>query len=309
MGKKATQGIVLMALGNSIYGQMAFNLALSLKVNLRSSQGDYPIVLFKNDTAINTLSPSHLTVFDAVADLSSEYYVYSDKIQYFRAKSRIYDFTPFDKTLWLDVDSLINFGKGDDIKRMFSNKEIGDYCALTYNLIDCNTKAKLAESKFVPALWSDLSPELVAFYELKDKKLAQINSSWLYFEKNERIAEYFDVAKKLWEGDKKVNTFRGDYPDEFFFHIAGAKTGVYNKQIPFVPLYGDHEYRAAYGNDWIGEKRIMNEFTGLMMYGLHCPNHIQSLYNMQVEQYMQYNRMGKLRPFFHINKSKVGIND
>lgn len=309
MKNTTTQGIVLLALGNTIYGQMAFNLALSLKVNLRSSQTNYPIVLFTDYNATETLSPSHLTVFDAVVEFPVEYYIYDERIQYFRSKSRIYDFTPFDKTLWLDVDSLINFGKGGDIERMFTDKEIGDYCALTYNLIDCNTKAKIAESKFVPALWSDLSPELVKTYELQNKQLAQINSSWLYFEKNERIAEYFDVAKKLWEGEKRVKTFRGDYPDEFFFHIAGAKTGVMNKQIPFVPLYGDHEYRAAYGNNWIGEKRILNEFTGLMMYGLHCPNHVQALYNMQLEQYMQYNRMTRLRPFFHINKSIVGITD
>ncbi len=305
----AAQGIVLMALGKPIYGQYAFNLALSLKVNIRSSQADYPIVLFKEDSAIETLTSSHLTVFDAVVDLPSEYYIYEDRIQYFRAKSRIYDFTPFNKTLWLDVDSLINFGKGEDVKRMFNSAEVGDYCALTYNLIDCDTKRKLVDSKFVPALWSALTPQLVDFYNLSGKQLAQINSSWLYFEKNTRTEEYFEVTKKLWEGEKKVKTFRGDYPDEFFFHIAGAKTGLRNRDIPFVPLYGDHEYRAAYGDEWIGEKRIMNEFTGLMMYGLHCPNHIQALYNMQLEQYMQYNRMSRLRPFYHINKSTVGITD
>jgi len=302
-----TQGIVLMAMGNSIYGQMAFNLALSLKVNLRSSQRDYPIVLFHDESAVSTLSPSHYTVFDATTILPSEYYIYDDQIQYFRAKSRIYDFTPFEKTLWLDVDAVINFGKGDDIRRMFHG--VGDFCMMTYNLIDCDTKRKLVDSSYQPLFWAPVNDKFVSDYGLHGARISQFNSSWIYFEKNDRIAEFFDVTKQLWDGVKHVKTFRGDYPDEFFFDIASAKTGVHNTEIPFVPLYGDHEYRGSHNGNWIGDRAVLDNFTGIMMYGLDCPNHTQSLYNMQVEQYMQTNRMSRIRPFFHINKSKVGIRD
>ncbi len=300
----ASKGVVLLALGDQIYGQMAFNACLSMKVNCP----EIPVVLYHDNPAVVSLTPRHRRLFDAMQLFPSEYYFYEGKREIFRSKSRMFDFTPFDKTLWLDADVIIHPGKGNQIREIFNSEH--DYYAQTYNLIDCNTGKRLVDSIYPDGLWASLTPALVKYYKLKDKALPQINSSFVYFEKTERMRAFFEEVKTIWKesAGRLSKSFRQELPDEFFFHMAGARLGVQTPEIPFAPLYGDHEFQDAYGR-WIGDDAVLKNHIGTMLYGLDVPNHIQTIYDTLVERYHDEKNLTKIRPFRHVNKSIRGIRD
>jgi hypothetical protein len=300
----ASQGVVFLALGDRIYGRMAFNACLSIKANCPHLK----TAILYEESAVVDLKPAHWRMFDTKSVCPTEYYIYDNKKSYFRAKTRLYDFTPFDKTLWLDADTIIHTGKGSEIMAIFDSDK--DYCAQTYNLLNCDTGKRIVESTFPDNLWHPLNNSLVEKYELQGKVLPQINSSFMYFVKNERMKDFFDEVKRLWaQGINAVRTWRQDFPDEFFFHIAGARLGVQTDPVPFVPLYGDHEFKVAY-NGWIGAEAVQTRHIGTMLYGLNPPNHIVSIYNNLVKRYHETVRpFNKIEPFNHVSKTKVGIRD
>lgn len=305
----SNQGVVFLALGNRIYGRMAFNACLSIKANCPTLQ----TALYYEESAVVDFKKRHFDLFNCKSECPKEYYIYDNKLSYFRAKTRMYDFTPFDKTLWLDADTLIHPGKGKDILALFDSDK--DYYAQTYNLLDCDTGKRVVQSFYPDSLWHPLNKALVERYELQGKILPQINSSFIYFEKNERMKAFFEEIKNLWEqGVNPVKNWRKDFPDEFFFHLAGARLGVQTDPVPFAPLYGDHEFKTMRKNaglsEWMGAEAMQKDHIGMMLYGLNPPNHVVSIYDNLVRRYHDIVKpYNKIEPFQHVSKTKVGIRD
>lgn len=290
-----TKGIILLAMGNRIYGNMAFNLALSIKATNRT----IPIILYTDHNATGNLTDKHKAFFTEIRTLAPEYYIYDNKVMYFRAKSRLYDLSPFDHTLWLDADTV--FIQGKDVADFFDID--ADFLAQTYNLIDLDTGNKTIDTAFHNMIWGD-PKQIKRYYKLPDKTLLpQINSSIIAFKKGDVAATMFDTVKELYKNPHPpCEGFRGEFPDEFFFHVAGAMTGIMSPVIPFTPLYGDHEFGHLY---WQA-KDIADNHYGVMTYGLDTVKHIQAYYNSIVDNAAKAVRF-KQGGFRHMNKRKAGI--
>lgn len=115
-----SRGILLVALGAPEYGYMAANLAASI----RHSDSEVNIHLVYAGKAISHFTAAHKALFSSMAECPAEYYTRgtrdegrgindpaTDKQQqtteYIKAKTHIYELTPYEETLFLDVDMYI----------------------------------------------------------------------------------------------------------------------------------------------------------------------------------------------------------
>src|SRR3990167_2341269 len=87
-----TRGFLILALEKESYYHMAYNLALSLKYN-----SQYPVEILRDEEV--KISPA------------------------FKAKTHIYDLSPFDETIYVDADSLC-IHSPDELFEYFKEREI-----------------------------------------------------------------------------------------------------------------------------------------------------------------------------------------
>ena len=97
-----SRGVIIVAAGDPIYGEYAFNLAASLKYN----QPNLGICVVHTKDSLSTLSKEHLDVFSHFVEVEPDKYYQSGTPQYQKLKVQLNNFTPFDKTLYLDADGI-----------------------------------------------------------------------------------------------------------------------------------------------------------------------------------------------------------
>ena len=98
----ADKGILLIAIGSTEYLRMAENLAMSIKHVEPTMQ----IALAHNYT--ENINPA---LFDYSIEVPKESYITNDKVEYIKVKTWMYDFSPFQEKLFLDVDMVWLFKK------------------------------------------------------------------------------------------------------------------------------------------------------------------------------------------------------
>jgi len=101
-----SKGVLILAMGHPYYGEMAANLAMSLKFADKETK----ICLAWEGDAKNHLTPAKLNLFDVIKEVPQEYIMKDGKKAYFKAKTYINKLTPFEETIFLDAD-MIWFGK------------------------------------------------------------------------------------------------------------------------------------------------------------------------------------------------------
>lgn len=223
-------GIVLVAVGSIDYGKMAFNMALSIKDKIK----DLPIALICDENALAHIRQKDMWVFDVIIEPEFEQAHESFILNPFKLKTSLYDLSPFQRTLYLDVDGLL-VGSLDALlsaleKAPFQIQEVGRYTKATAK--DCGTVwTKVKQEQNFPAVWD--------LYGLSDEAIyPEYNSSLIWFEKSDENKKYFDEVKRLY-GDRKftytkIGTF---YPDEMAFGLASAITGRLGTHEKFKPIF------------------------------------------------------------------------
>lgn len=291
------RGIILLALGNRIYGNMAFNLVLSI----RATNKTIPIILYTDHAAIANLNDKQKALFTEIRTLPGKYYIYNNKAMYFRAKSRLYELAPFEHTMWLDAD--VAFLPGKNVEDLFDDNV--DFKAQTYNLINLDTGEKHIDTPYQHMIWGD-PKKIKKYYKFPDNTLLpQINSSIIVFKKGDVAETMFNKVCELYEDPRPpCESFRGEYPDEFFFHVAGAMTQTMSPIIPWAPIYGDHEFGHLY---WKYEDIEKNNYA-LMTYGLETVRHVKQFYDIIINNAAKSLRF-KGGIFRHMNKNRAGIRN
>ncbi|MEM8933557.1 MAG: hypothetical protein AAGE94_20370, partial [Acidobacteriota bacterium] len=100
----ADTGVLLIAIHRPHYGELAYNMALSL--HLGTPPG-VPITLIADEPALASLSAKQLEVFEEIIEPAPERYVESDGSKNpFRLKTWLDRLTPYRQTLYLDVDGV-----------------------------------------------------------------------------------------------------------------------------------------------------------------------------------------------------------
>jgi alpha-N-acetylglucosamine transferase len=100
--ERAVNGIVMIALEDPAYAAAAFNLALSIK----HFNPFLDITLLTDSTHQRCYRNEHYSVFDRIAEISSEDYTNDGRFCPGKAKLALYKYSAYKYSLYLDADSI-----------------------------------------------------------------------------------------------------------------------------------------------------------------------------------------------------------
>jgi len=192
-----TKGIITIAIGKK-YVKQAIFLARSCILNtpntIRAVITDSPLVL-KN-------------YYDIILPWNNNN---NYNIDPFSVKTRIYEFSPFDKTLFIDADSLVFHPIDEYWNYLEENNYVYEGDKLTNGewYFDIKKTCQLVQTSWLP----------------------KFNSGMFLFKKSEEAKNIFDTAYYYFVNHKKegidIPFFRGkNYPDEPALSIALAKHNI-----------------------------------------------------------------------------------
>lgn len=208
------KGIVIVVCGHSYYGRFAYNLAVTIK-----AVENFPIAVLYNGAALNHLSEEQLGMFD--------YIIKIDDSVAANTTCKLYapQYTPFEKTLLLDADTL-----------WLPNRSPSDL----FNEVKDFHFASITEGKESDVnpnyfFWADTG-EIRQKYQIKSE-IHQWRSEVVYFD-----AEGAEVINRALEiclnhGLNSVSNFAHAVPDELGINIAAAEMGVLPHQYKWQPSY------------------------------------------------------------------------
>ncbi len=229
-------GVVLIALGNPQYGRMAANLAASL----RFSDKEINIHLVYSGSSLSHLTPEHKALFSSMAECPAEYYTKNEKTVYLKAKTYIYELSPFEETILMDVD-LVWFAT-KPVSQLLEELKQFDFTMQNRGFFDLS-KNEVDEHY---SMWCNIS-EVKHKYET-DGRFYQLASELIYFKRTEENKKYFGMVREVFDnpqvntmvhskGKKIADGFGGDIPDELAFDIASCVLKKYPHQENFVPVF------------------------------------------------------------------------
>lgn len=251
-----TKGVLLIALGHSQYGNMAVNLANSIKYNNKNTK----IHLVYTESAFSQVTD--FSNFDSKEICPKEYYKNGEQTVFIKAKTHLYDLTPFDETIFLDVDTIL-FG-GKDFNKFFDEFKDYDFTSENYGLINRPRKDG--------HIWFD-AKEAVEAYEPK-YEMHEIRSQMIYFKKNDTMSNFFDVVKDIFNNPKiKGFKFDGYLPDEMAFNIATGITGVKPHKSPYFVIYWEKTDNTMSWSD------VVKSFFGYSIGGNYISNKASTIYH------------------------------
>lgn len=221
------RGILMLALGSSEYGKMAANAAASIRVK----DDEIPIHLVFTAGAINHLTPAHRSLFTSTSECPPEYYTKNGKVVYIKAKTCIYELSPFEETLFLDVDLLIFTRKKisaliDELsaKTDFTMQNRG-YCDMS----------KPMDASY--CLWVNPN-EVKTAYGIEDGRFYLLASELIFFKRNADNAAFFESVREIYDNPKVTGMrFDQDLPDELAYNIASAVLKKYPHEDSKVFVY------------------------------------------------------------------------
>lgn len=224
----ANRGILILALGHPYYGRMALNLALSLKYTSK-----LPIALACNQSAITHIS-GHLDKFDKIIDVPEKYFTRRKNTEYIKAKTQIYNLSPFDETIYLDADMLwLPKRSIDTLFNELSSESLVIQSRGTTPLASDNIQGK--------SFWCDLK-EYKEVYG--GEVFYNLSSEFIYFKKSKEVAKLFSDSVKIYDNLKIKHTqFSGGIPDELVFNISMLQNGITPNRTFYTPIYWEQAER------------------------------------------------------------------
>ncbi|MCC6584519.1 MAG: hypothetical protein IT271_12515 [Chitinophagales bacterium] len=206
------KGILLIALGHPIYLKMAENLA----VTLIASNPDVKIALVVEEGVSVKLS----RLFSKIIVAPKKCYTTAGKTEYIKAKTCIYDLTPFDKTIFLDVDMA---WMKKPVNDLFDSLE-----AIPWTISNSGIATD--------SVWCNIENAKAAY---GDQPFWNYSSEFIYFQKSKETKKYFETVKAVFE-NPKIDCTRfanSTMADELAFQLASMQTGQYPHVENFYPTF------------------------------------------------------------------------
>lgn len=241
------RGVLLIAMGDKSYGLMAAMLGRSILV---TSGFKVPVHLVATPSAMNGLKDWHKSdCFTSIQQVTPEIHTHGNSVRaYGRAKCRMYELSPFEETIYLDVDTL--WFPGCDIQHIFNRlaKESGDVTfqnSGTAHVHECANR----NEKIEHWVWAK---EIVNKFNWHQPYLGRIHSYFCYFRKSDKAKKYFDDALMVHDlaanGSFRFMDWRGNVPDELCFSIALGLSdiGLTSAMHHYKPLY---QYEGRFNKD------------------------------------------------------------
>lgn len=268
-----TKGILIQALGHHNYYQMAVVLAASIKAN----DPDIPVCLVTD----HTVAIAHAKLFDWVTFPIEESITNKGKKEYIKAKLFMYDYSPFDETIFMDVDQIVISGR--KLSTVFDELKDIDITFSNTGIANISIWAKIEEVK-----------ELYG-----DKPFWNFHSEFVYFKKNDEVKNYFEVAKMVYneaEIQSALKFANGSMADELAFQCAAMITGIYPHKENWTPnFWFDRHPKQAYKYPY----ELVDNIT-YSIGGKSNPQHVKTCYNTLAKAY--FVKLGLLNPYQVVDK-------
>ena len=286
------KGILLIALGNPLYGNLAYNLAMSIKARAQIN-GDPAtfIALVHDNNSISHLNEAQRFHFDQKIICPPEYYQHNGETHYLKSKLYIDKLTPFEQTIFLDADmvwspykNMVDLWKefGNEMAFSIACREKKDNAGVSewVKLEDINTIYGFTE-------WMDLSSEV------------------MYIDKTKQsCVQMFEDAREFYSHDYlNVRQFAGGKPDEPFFTLAMLKNSMLPHKQPFKPSYW--EYAHGKTGSFIKDVDLWNTYYLLSIGGKAPSAKIESIYNNIMKYYAHHKGVIYHKHTQYNNKGKV----
>lgn len=211
-------GIIIIATGAPFYGRMAYNLTVTIK-----AVEDFPVIVMHSGTGLNHLTEKQKSLFDSVIEI--------DTIS-FAAKLSLYDYSPFDNTLYLDAD--MAWMPNRKPSQLFNELKGIEFTSITEGWYDYDKKED--KGNLMYHYWCDVG-EAQRQYSLSGKYY-QWRSEVIYFQKGEIAKTLFDQAKEIYANPKvTAKKFAGHIPDELAINISACKMGLEPHVFKWKPAY------------------------------------------------------------------------
>jgi hypothetical protein len=249
------KGIAIIATGSPFYGRMAYNLAVTIK-----AVEDIPVAVLCSGSGLNHLSDRQKKVFDHIIEIDTTA---------FAAKLSLYDYTPFEKTLYLDADMAWLPKKTP--YQLFAELDGVHFTSITEGYYDYKTNQDHGNRMY--HYWCN-PLEAKERYNLTDKYY-QWRSEVIYFEKGSVAKKLFSDAKKIYAKPKvDLKRFAGHVPDELAINIAASKNGIDPHKYKWTPAY----WHRLHG-EGAGLPQIMQSFYLLSVGGNYATGTMKTCYN------------------------------
>ena len=251
------KGILIIATGNPYYGRMALNLCVSIK-----AVEDFPVAIAISGASLSHLSEKEKSVFDEIIEAPDTKGV--------GAKVKMYDLSPFEKTLYIDADNIwLPMRKPSDF---FKSLEGVDFAIPIQGKISLNDGVNTLRNDYT--IWGDVG-QIMAAYELKE--LFQMRTEIIYFIRSEKMEKFFEMVKAIYEKPKTETVeFGGSVPDEYAFNIAAAIT----ETLPYSENWQPAYWRALKRGERIPNVAdLYTDYVVLSTGGLRQTPEIERLYN------------------------------
>lgn len=280
------RGVILIATGHPYYSHMAFNLLCSLK----TQSPEIEVMLVKSGNSIDQLTDDKKAMFDRIVEASPEMLTGVYGNDPLKLKLHLNQLTPFNSTLYLDVDMIWSPTKS--LSDLFS-KLSGVPFAIA-------NRGKVKEGEAMKSQW-------VSTVHLKEQlgltEVYDVSSEVMYFEpEGDKV---FDHARKIYDsGILEVKDFAGGKPDEVFIACALEAEHITLHESPWYPTYWQPHYFQDRKKVYMDEE-IRDGFYALSSGGAFVAKNIKRLYDMWASHY--YYQMGLKKEPYKLMPKSMGV--
>lgn len=166
-------------------------------------------------------------ITDGIVDSGFDHIIHTDESNPYKLKTQIHKLTPYDRTLYIDADSLIIPNSG--IKGALEKLKGSIFAAHNYGKFSPGSPGS---GKYH---WASVA-DIFAVAGLRNP-ISALQSSIMYFERS--AAPIFDAAADAYGSIPCRLTRDGHFPDELAFSIATSKTLIYPQKLFRVGFCGN----------------------------------------------------------------------
>lgn len=263
-------GVLIYAMGHAEYGSLAANLAMSIK----STDANMPIHLVWHGNALSRIK-DRMRFFDTTEECPVECLMKNGFIRYFRAKTCMYDLSPFDNTIFLDADVV-----------MFANRSIFELVLNELSDVDFTIQNRgrfdLKEPQKQKYFWAQYKDVQDKYKDYENHYLYSLHSEFVWFKRTDANKAMFDRMKEIYDHPPiHPEIFAGDVADEFTFALAGIEQNRHPHKTPFPVLY----WQQLDKNDGLQIPDIQKKYWGFSAGGNSHPKIVEQNYNILARAY------------------------
>lgn len=213
------KGVLIIACGHPIYGNMAFNLALTIKYNAPCH-----ITVAYSEQSLSELSDEQIKYFDKTIEVPEKYYLNNGKKAYQRIKVYANEITPYEETILIDADTIWNLGK--DIKLLFNQDHI-------FNIGVLGKWEEGKETFKGYTYWANPT-KIVEYWQVN--KIYKTYSGFIYW-KRESDFIWKECQRVYDDPEAPCAEWAGGKPDEYGFNIGIPLSGYSLPSHEYMPVF------------------------------------------------------------------------